>query len=100
MSRPLVSRNQVVQLWGTPNATVGSVNEPRECEEHGHRFNEKWIYRLSPKDVDDAAERVVYWLRYDFVAAYLISKNGVSVHEDLGPEIVAYRDRRYHAPGR
>jgi hypothetical protein len=41
MSAPTISRNVVVQCFGTPNVTVGSVNEPREMEEHGLRFNEK-----------------------------------------------------------
>ncbi len=100
MNRPIVSRNQVVQLWGTPHRTVGSVNEPREMEEHGHRFNERWTYRLSPKTVDAPAERIVYWLRYDFVAACLLGKSGVIEEERVGPAVAAYRDRRYHAPGR
>jgi len=100
VSEPMVSRNQVVQLWGTPYATVGSVNEPREMQENGQRFNEKWTYRLSPKTVDEPAERVIYWLRYDFVAAYLVSKGGSVEQENLAPMVAAYRDRRYHAPGR
>ncbi len=100
MTGPVVARNQIVQLWGTPNTTVGSVNEPREMEEHGHRFNEKWIYRLSPKSAGEPAERVIYWMRYDFVAAHLLSEGGVSRQENLAPVVAAYRDRRYHAPGR
>ena len=40
-----VTRNLIVQRLGTPDVTVGSVNEPREREEHGLRFNEKWVYR-------------------------------------------------------
>jgi len=100
VSVPIVSRNQVVQIWGTPNTTIGSVNEPRDMEEQGHRFNEKWIYRLSPRSADEPAERVIYWMRYDFVAAYLISKNGRTEQESLAPVAAAYRDRRYHAPGR
>ena len=100
MSGPGISRNQIVQIWGTPHATVGSVNEPREREEHGYHFNEKWTYRLSPKTAEEPAERVIYWMRYDFVAACLVSKCGVVEQENLGPAVVAHRDRRYHAPGR
>lgn len=100
MSTPGISRNQVVQVFGTPHVTVGSVNEPRETEEHGCRFNEKWIYRLAPQTAEAPAERVVYWQRYDFVGACLISRSGVVEREDLTPVVAAYRDRRYHAPGR
>ena len=47
-------------LWGLPAASEGSVNDPRTSEEHGVRFNEKWIYLLP-----DGAKRLVYWHRYD-----------------------------------
>jgi hypothetical protein len=100
VSTPVVSRNLVVQCWGTPSATVGSVNEPREQEEQGHRFNEKWTYRLSPTTPDQPKERLIYWLRYDFVAAYLVTANGALVREDLAAVISGLRDRRYHPPSR
>lgn len=100
MSRSGISRNQIVQIWGTPPTTVGSVNEPREMEEYGYRFNEKWTYRLAAKTLEAPAERVIYWMRYDFVAACLISKSGAIEQEDLGSVAAAYRDRRYHPPGR
>jgi hypothetical protein len=95
-----ISRNQVVQCWGTPATTVGSVNEPREMEEHGLRFNEKWVYRLAPATPEDAAERIVYWQRYDFVASRLVRKNGEVEPEDASALVSARRDRRYHPPGR
>ena len=41
-----IRRNMIVQRWGTPAATVGSVNEPRERSENGVAFNEKWLYRV------------------------------------------------------
>lgn len=94
-----VDRNVVVQTWGTPNATVGSVNEPREQEEHGHRFNEKWIYRLAGSAADQPATRVIYWLRYDFVAAYLVTRDGVATPEDVAGSIARQRDRRYRPSG-
>jgi len=98
MSAPILSRNVVVQCFGTPNVTVGSVNEPREMEEHGLRFNEKWVYRLSPGATDEPVERVIYWHRYDFVGACLVTKNGTAVSEDLTRALGGRRDRRYHAP--
>jgi len=92
---PTVIRNVVVQCWGTPNVTVGSVNEPREMEEHGHRFNEKWVYRIPPTGPDQPQERLIYWHRYDFVAAYLVTANGAVIHEDLGSLLSGLKDRRY-----
>ena len=99
MSDPTVSRNVVVQCWGTPSTTVGSVNEPREMEEHGNRFNEKWVYRLAPTAPDQPSERIIYWYRYDFVGACLVTKAGTVVKEDLSRELASRRDRRYHPPG-
>lgn len=96
MTAPTVVRNLVVQCWGTPHVTIGSVNEPREMEEHGHRFNEKWSYRLSQAAPDQPKERLIYWHRYDFVAAYLVTANGAVVREDLATVISGLRDRRYH----
>ena len=100
MSTQTIVRNLVVQCWGTPNTTVGSVNEPREMEEHGHRFNEKWVYRLSAASPDEPSERINYWQRYDFVGACLVHKNGAVVEEDLGRLLGQRRDRRYHPPAR
>jgi hypothetical protein len=94
-----ISRNLVVQCWGTPNATVGSVNEPRELEEHGRRFNEKWVYRLSPTSADQPIERIIYWNRYDFVGAHLVTKAGTVTEEDVSRVLASQRDRRYHPPG-
>jgi hypothetical protein len=88
-------RNQVVRRWGTPQATMGSVNEPREREEHGHRYNEKWVYRLTATAPDEPIERVIYWLRYDLVAAYLVRRDGVAVPDDLASALRSEPDRRY-----
>lgn len=64
-----VERNVVVKHFGTPDRTEGSVNEPREREEHGLRFNEKWVYERPRHDPSGAAERAVYWRRYDYVGS-------------------------------
>jgi hypothetical protein len=95
MSTASVVRNKVVRCFGTPNRTVGSVNEPREQEEHGRRFNEKWVYKLSQATADQPTERVIYWLRYDFVGSYLVGPTGVATPENLADELARVDDRRY-----
>lgn len=80
-ARPV--RSAVVRRLGTPARTEGSVNEPREREELGWRFNERWVYRWPVGDpAGEIAERVVYWRRYDFV--------GTAVRR--GPEDTLERD--------
>ena len=64
-----IQRNAVVRYFGTPDRTEGSVNEPREQEEHGMRFNEKWTYKRPLRDPTGAAERIIYWRRYDYVGS-------------------------------
>jgi hypothetical protein len=66
MNRQRPSRNAVVAILGTPDHTEGSLDDPREREENGVRFNEKWTYRNSRRDPAGAAMRAVYWKRYDF----------------------------------
>jgi len=66
-----IQRNVVVKFFGTPDRTEGSVNEPREREEHGLRFNEKWTYKRPLNDPAGAVERVIYWRRYDYVDSYV-----------------------------
>ncbi len=66
-----ILRNAVVKYFGTPDRTEGSVNEPREREEHGMRFNEKWTYKRPLHDPADAVERVIYWRRYDYVGSFI-----------------------------
>jgi len=56
-----VTHAVVREQFGLPTEQVGSVNDPRTREEHGVRWNEKWIYPLP-----DGGRRVVYWHRYDF----------------------------------
>ena len=90
-----ITRNVVVRAWGTPHTTDGSVNEPREQQEHGHRFNEKWTYRLAATTAEQPTARVLYWLRYDFVAGYLVTRDGVATPEDVARELQHRRDRRW-----
>jgi len=61
-----IQRNRIVKFFGTPDQTEGSVNEPRERVENGIRFNEKWIYKHPRRDPAGAAERIIYWRRYDY----------------------------------
>jgi len=94
MSR-VVSRNLVVQKWGTPSQAWGSVNEPREGRENDIVFNEKWIYER-PRGERAVRRRIIYWRRYDFVASLLEREDGALVREDLGPALAGeLRDRRY-----
>ena len=66
------------ERFGVPDEVVGSVNEPRTFEENGVRWNEKWIYRL-----DDGAERLVYWHRYDGRGVFVVSADGSAKRESL-----------------
>jgi hypothetical protein len=66
-----IQRNQLVRCFGTPDATQGSVNEPRESVENGFHFNEKWIYKHPVNDPAGAAERVIYWRRYDYLGSMI-----------------------------
>lgn len=69
-NRP-VSRLAAVERWGEAEDVEGSVNDPRTREEHGIRFNEKWIYRLP-----GGGHRLIYWHRYDFRGALLEAPDG------------------------
>jgi hypothetical protein len=59
------------QRWGAPDEWEGSVNNPRTREEHGVRFNEKWVYHLM-----GGGRRLVYWHRYDFRGAFREAPDG------------------------
>ena len=90
-----IHRNAVVLCWGTPHETVGSLNEPREREENGVRFNEKWVYSLPHPNPDDPVRRVVYWQRYDFVASFLVGADGIARRDDPRPALARVSDREY-----
>lgn len=64
--------------WGEPDEWWGSVNEPRAQEEHGIRFNERWVYYLP-----EGRRRLVYWHRYDFCGALVKSPDGTVEPEAL-----------------
>jgi len=78
-----ILRNIVVRYYGQPNRTAGSVNEPRESEEHGMQFNEKWTYLHPSNDPAGAVERIIYWRRYDYVgSAIRTSEDGAWQKDD------------------
>ena len=77
-----VHRNLVVKYFGTPDTTEGSVNEPREREEHGMQFNEKWTYLNPLRDPAGAVERIIYWHRYDFVGSMIRTIPGNTFERD------------------
>ncbi len=93
-----IRRNMIVQRWGTPAATVGSVNEPRERSENGVAFNEKWLYRVPGHGAEPGYERIIYWLRYDFVASFVIRPDGSVAREEPRPTLAGVRDRLYLPP--
>jgi hypothetical protein len=68
---PRLSRKQVWSLLGAPTDQVGSVNEPRTHQDHGVRWNEKWIYRDGREIV-----RVVLWNRYDLAGVFRVRPDG------------------------
>jgi hypothetical protein len=78
MSAP--TRAEVWKKLGAPTDQLGSVNDPRTHEEHGVRWNEKWIYRA---EHGDAIERVVLWKRYDFLGAFRMKPDGSAEPEPL-----------------
>ncbi len=85
-----IYRNLVVKYFGTPDATEGSVNEPRERQEHGLRFNEKWTYLHPSHDPASAVERIVYWRRYDYIASMMRKTAGGDWQKDESlPEVLA-----------
>jgi hypothetical protein len=78
-SAPL-DRGAVWKRLGAPTDQVGSVNDPRTHEEHGVRWNEKWIYR-DPEG--EGWDRVVLWKRYDLMGVFRLSPDGSAEPEPL-----------------
>lgn len=80
MSEARRDRAAVWAEFGAPSEQVGSVNDPRISEEHGLRWNEKWIYRSGAEIV-----RVVLWNRYDLVGVVELEA-GSAAPPDAGSE--------------
>ncbi len=74
-------RNDVVRIFGTPDETVGSVNEPRIRTENGLSYNEKWTYNRPRHEPSRPRARVLYWNRYDLVGSLRIEQDGHIVRE-------------------
>ncbi len=70
------ARNAIVAILGTPDRSEGSLDDPREREENGIHFNEKWIYTHLTRDPAGVPMRVVYWIRYDFQGTVVRSREG------------------------
>jgi len=75
-----ITRERVWKLLGAPTDQQGSVNDPRTHEEHGARWNEKWIYR---GEDGRSVVRVVLWNRYDFLGVLRIAPDGTAIPEPL-----------------
>ncbi len=89
------ARNAIVAILGTPDRTEGSLDDPREREEDGVRFNEKWIYSHLRRDPAGAAMRTVYWMRYDFRGTAVRNSDAEPWRPDTAlVEAAAKRDRR------
>ena len=73
-----VTHALVRERWGEPDAWEGSVNDPRTREEHGVRWNEKWIWLLP-----GGSRRIAYWHRYDFRGAFVEDAGGEAREESL-----------------
>lgn len=76
-----MDRNEIVRLFGTPDQTIGSVNEPRLTIEHGIEFNEKWVYNRPIHEPSRPRQRLIYWQRYDLVGALRVEQDGHLVPE-------------------
>ena len=75
-----LDRGQIWKLFGAPTNQEGSVNDPRSHEEHGVRWNEKWIYR---GEDGESIERLVLWHRYDLVGVFRVRVDGPAAAEKL-----------------
>ncbi|MCH7709320.1 MAG: hypothetical protein IH884_12590 [Myxococcales bacterium] len=76
----MLDRGRVWKLLGAPSDQLGSVNDPRTNEEHGLKWNEKWIYL---GEDGKSVERIVLWNRYDLVGVLRVAADGSAVVEEL-----------------
>ena len=87
------ARNAIVAILGTPDRTEGSLDDPREREEDGVLFNEKWIYTHLHRDPAGAAMRTIYWMRYDFRGTAVRNSDAEPWRADTAlVEVAAKRD--------
>ncbi|HEX4208978.1 MAG TPA: hypothetical protein VHY56_01185, partial [Candidatus Binataceae bacterium] len=93
MSR--ITRNQVVELFGTPDHTTGSLNSPIELDDLGIHFNEKWTYDDLDADPAGVRMRTIYWHRYDFRGTRIRTSEAEEWHDDarLAEALAALPDR-------
>jgi len=75
-----IARGEVWKLLGAPHEQVGSVNDPRTFEDHGVKWNEKWVYL---DESGERVERLVFWYRYDFLGVFRIGEDGGAEPEPL-----------------
>ena len=68
-----LERGEVWKRLGAPTEQIGSVNDPRTRDEHGVRWNEKWVYR-DPEE--RGFDRVVLWNRYDLLGVFRVGADG------------------------
>ena len=73
-------RGEVWERLGPPAEQQGSVNDPRTREEHGVKWNEKWIYL---GDDGKSVQRVVLWNRYDLMGIFRVRPDGSAEAESL-----------------
>jgi hypothetical protein len=78
--RTRIDRARVSHLLGDPTDQIGSVNDPRVHEEHGQRWNEKWLYSARHGEEGTLA---VLWNRYDFLGAFRLLPDGTAQPEPL-----------------
>ena len=78
-----LDRGKAWKILGAPTDQVGSVNDPRTTEEHGVKWNEKWIYR---GEDGETIERVVLWHRYDFLGAFKVASDGTVTPEEVAAD--------------
>jgi hypothetical protein len=76
-----LDRGEVWKQLGAPTDQQGSVNDPRTFEEHGTRWNEKWIYLGAD---GESVVRVVLWNRYDLVGVFRLNEDGSAEAESIG----------------
>lgn len=79
-ARAKLDRGALWRRLGAPTEQVGSVNDPRSQEEHGAKWNEKWVYR-DPEG--EGFDRVVLWYRYDLRGIFRIEPDGSAEPEPL-----------------